>query len=97
MYPIDFGTAFEKSFFVTIEIPTGFAITTLPQNIAIGLPKNMGYFKFEVSKSGTNKIDITSLIKINTPVFSATEYDVLKLFYKQLIDKQIEKVELTKV
>jgi len=97
LYPIDFGTAFEKSFFVTIEIPTGFAITTLPQNIAIGLPKNMGYFKFEVSKSGTNKIDITSLIKINTPVFSATEYDVLKLFYKQLIDKQIEKVELTKV
>lgn len=97
MYPIDFGTTWEDNYFVTIQIPEGYAISTLPENFSIALPNNMGVFKYMITKKGENKIEALTSTQINFPIIAPQYYADIKLFYKQLIDKQNEKVVLTKL
>ncbi|MCF6214301.1 MAG: DUF3857 domain-containing protein [Flavobacteriaceae bacterium] len=97
LYPVDFGTAWEDQYIVSIRIPDGYGISSLPENMAIGLPENMGVFKFVISKKGDNKIQVLASTKINTPIISSIYYKDLKNFYKAMLEKQTEKVVLTKL
>jgi transglutaminase-like putative cysteine protease len=96
-YPIDFGSKWEKNYTISIKIPDGYSISTLPQNKAIGLPENMGSFKYIITKNGENKIQVLTSVKINKSIVPYNYYTNLKDFYKQLIEKQTEKVVLTKL
>jgi len=97
LYPIDFGSAWEDDYIISIQIPDNYAITELPKNMAIGLPDNLGVFKFIISKKGEHKIQLVSVTKFNRAVIPPLYYNKLKEFYKQLIEKQTEKVVLTKI
>ncbi len=97
LYPIDFGSAWEDYYIISIQIPDGYAITNLPKNMAIGLPDNLGVFKFVISKKGAHKIQLVSITKFNRAIIPSLYYTQLKEFYKQLIEKQTEKVVLTKI
>ncbi len=97
LYPIDYGMAWEDNYIVSVQIPDGYAVTTLPQNLAIGLPDNLGIFKFVISQKGDNKLEILTTTQINTSIIAPLYYQELKDFYKHLIEKQTEKVVLTKL
>jgi len=97
LYPIDFGSAWEDNYIISIQIPDDYAVTNLPKNMAIGLPDNLGVFKFVISKKGPHKIQLVSVTKFNRAIVPALYYSQLKEFYKQLIEKQTEKVVLTKI
>jgi len=97
LYPVDFGSKWEENYTVSIQIPDGYTISTLPKNIGISLPDNMGVFKFVIAKKGDNKIQVLTTTKINMPIIPPHYYQDLKDFFKQVIEKQTEKVVLTKV
>jgi len=97
LYPINFGTAWEDTYIVSIQIPNGYTIATMPQNLAISLPNEVGSFKFSITKKSENKIEAVAITKINTPIIASIYYQELKDFYKQLIEKQTEKIMLTKL
>ncbi|MCF6182796.1 DUF3857 domain-containing protein [Lutibacter sp.] len=94
-YPIDFGMPNSNKKIVSIVIPSDYVVESIPKSFAIGLPDNLGVFKFSVTQVG-NKINIISLLKINSSVISATYYAQLKEFFKQRIAKNTEKVVLIK-
>lgn len=94
-YPIDFGMPNSNKKIVSIAIPSDYVVESIPKSFAIGLPDNLGVFKFSVTQVG-NKINIISLLKINSSVISATYYAQLKEFFKQMIAKNTEKVVLIK-
>ena len=97
LYPVDFGMKWEVTHIVSIEIPPGFSINSLPENLAIALPDNIGVFKFVITKKGDTKIQVLSSTKINASIIPSNYYQDLKEFYKQLIEKQTEKVVLTRL
>jgi len=97
LYPIDFGTKISDNYNVSITIPKGYTISSIPKNLSIGLPNNMGVFKYIVSKTNNTHLQVLLFYKINSPVIPANQYKILKEFYKQLIEKQTEKVVLTKI
>jgi hypothetical protein len=94
-YPIDFGVPNSNRKNISITIPDGYVVESIPESFAIGLPDNLGVFKFSVTQV-RNKINVISLLKINSPVISATYYAQLKEFFKQMIAKNTEKVVLIK-
>jgi len=97
LYPIDFGTKINDNYNVSITIPKGYTISSIPKNLSIGLPNNMGIFKYIISKTNNKHLQVLLLYKINSPVIPANQYEILKEFYKQIVEKQTEKVVLTKI
>ncbi|NLP58849.1 transglutaminase-like domain-containing protein [Lutibacter sp. B1] len=95
-YPIDFGTPLVSKNMLSITIPEGFSVESLPENLAIGLPNKYGVYKFDISVNG-NKIDIYSILQINTPVYPIQFYSEIKEFYKQIVNKNVEQIVLKKV
>ncbi|REE83190.1 uncharacterized protein DUF3857 [Lutibacter oceani] len=94
-YPIDFGAPWQKRVITAIEIPAGYSIESLPENLAIGLSNNIGKFIYSIKQSGT-KILLTSFVEVNQGVIPAQNYQEIKGFYKIIVEKNTEKIVLVK-
>lgn len=94
-FPVDFGTSWKDKNTVTIEIPKGYKVASLPTSIAIGLPENIGVFKYKINQVG-NKIQTISVLEFNQEIITSQYYEFLKGFYGQVVAKQSEKIVLVK-
>ena len=95
-YPVDFTTAWKETNKVTIQIPKGYTIESIPASIAIALPDNLGVFKYQVTK-GVDKIKTVSVLQFNASMVPPQYYTYLKDFYTKLVEKQTEKIVLIKI
>lgn len=94
-FPIDFSLPWQDQFSVSITIPEGYTVESFPEELAIGLPENIGIFKYKIITQG-NKIKLNSIIQFNTAIIPPHYYESVKDFYKQLVEKQTEKIVLVK-
>lgn len=94
-FPVDFSSPWKDINTISIQIPEGFKVETTPENLAIGLPDNLGSFKFQITPAG-NKIKVQSILQFNSSIISPEYYPVLKEFYGKVVDKQLEKIVLSK-
>ncbi|MDC7994400.1 DUF3857 domain-containing protein [Altibacter sp. HG106] len=95
-YPIDYAHPFVKTTMVTVTIPEGYEVTSLPEPINLALPEGMGTFRFMVQNAQGN-INIRTTFTINKSIVPSFHYPYIKEFYKQRVDKENEKVVLSKV
>ncbi len=95
-YPVDYGFPLKDRYIVTIGIPEGYKVESIPESSAIAFGENMGAFRYTVSQNG-NKVQVSMEFSINESLIGAQEYPNLKKFYELLIEKEKEKVVLVKV
>ncbi len=95
-FPIYFGYPIQEKFNINVEIPKGYAIESLPKGIKLQTTENVASFIFNAEISN-NTIQIAIVKESNKQVVSSGLYPVLKDFYQQMIDKQNEKIVLTKI
>lgn len=94
-YPVDFSFPYQDKYSFTINIPEGYEIEFLPKPIAIVMEQNIGTFKYNIASSG-KQIQLVVVMDINYSSIPADFYQSLKTFYKEMIDKQNEKIVLKK-
>lgn len=94
-FPVDFMVSWKDKNRVSIQVPEGYAIEKLPESMAIGLPDNLGVFKYQVAQMG-NKISTVSILQFNSHIIPSKYYKNLKDFYGKLVKKQSEKIILVK-
>ena len=94
-FPVDFGTAWKDINRVSLDIPEGYTVESLPETMAIALPENVGVFKYQVQQAG-NKIKVFCSLEFNSPIIPAQYYAYLKDFYGKLVKKESEKIVLVK-
>ncbi len=95
-FPVDFTTPWKVKNVVSIKIPEGYKVETVPESFAIGLPDNLGVFKYQIRES-SGKISTISSMQFNTAIVSPQYYESLKKFYGDLVKKQTEKIVLIKI
>lgn len=95
-YPIDYGYPWEDTYSVTINTPKGYAVESVPEPCNIIVGDGIGQFKLHISKTPLG-LQIKSDLKINKAIISALDYQGLKDFYKAIVEKQTEKVVLSKI
>ncbi|TKG93464.1 DUF3857 domain-containing protein [Puteibacter caeruleilacunae] len=95
-YPVDFGYTFKENQVYLINIPEGYEVEELPQAINMKIPQNGGAFTLIIRDAGNNMLQIQNRISINKPIFTAEEYEILKEFYNQIIQKESEQIILKK-
>ncbi len=95
IYPVDLIMSSDKIFVLTINIPEGYVVETLPKSVAYALPENAAKFSYAITEEN-NSIKLTSRIAINRFYFKPEEYKGLKEFYDQIIQKHAEQIVLKK-
>ncbi|AWI25519.1 DUF3857 and transglutaminase domain-containing protein [Flavobacterium pallidum] len=95
-YPVDFTFPFEKKYSVTIDVPQGYTVESLPQNASFATESKFGAFKYMIVNSG-NKIQAVITLDILASIVSNEDYPVLKDFFQRVIDKQNEKIVFKKI
>ena len=94
-YPIDLVFPTSEQFSVNIEIPEGYVVESLPKSINITTGDNIVFFKYLISvNNDTINLLITS--SNNEALISPDYYEILKDFYRQMVEKQNEKIVLIK-
>jgi hypothetical protein len=94
-FPVDFATAWKDVNRVSIQIPNGYSVESLPEPLALALPDNLGVFKYQVSQIG-NQIKVFSILEFNSSMIPPNYYGYLKDFYSKLVKKETEKIVLAK-
>lgn len=94
-YPIDFGYPTQRRINVTLQIPEGYVVESMPENISLDTENDVGSFKFILVNQGSS-IQLTAVTEIKTALVSAEHYTLVKAFYQQMVDKHQEKVVLAK-
>ncbi|MEP0262791.1 DUF3857 domain-containing protein [Dokdonia sp.] len=94
-YPIDYLYPRSDKYNISIKIPEGYMVESLPEPLSINLTDNMGSFRYGVSENG-GKVTITLLNAIKTPVMGAEFYKDLQEYYKMILEKEAEKIVFVK-
>lgn len=94
-FPVDFNAPWMDKNTISIQIPEGYTVESIPETIAISMSDNLGVFKFQVVHVG-NKIKTMSVVQINKAIITPEYYHELKEFYNRMVKKQTEKIVLVK-
>ena len=95
-FPVDFGYPYMDKFMVNINIPEGYIVESMPNPKMIKLPNNLGAFKYDIAENNT-KIQLVVESEINEAIISASYYEALKEYFKQMIEKENEQIVLKKL
>ncbi|MES2411669.1 MAG: transglutaminase-like domain-containing protein, partial [Bacteroidota bacterium] len=95
-YPVDFVYPSQDKFNISIKIPDGYTVEVLPAGKTISMPDNLANFKYVISNDN-NQIQLLFTFDTNQAIIGSENYVALKNFYKEMINKQTEKIVLKKV
>jgi hypothetical protein len=95
-YPIDYVFPNGNKYLINVKIPEGYQVESMPENILLKLPDDIGGFSFSVSKN-ENFIQLSVNEEINTAIIPSMYYESIKEYYNQVVSKQNEKIVLTKM
>lgn len=95
-YPIDFIFPHQDKYNISFTIPEGYTVETLPQSKSVGMLDGIGSFKYLISNN-ENQFQIVYSLDINQAIVGSEYYDVLKNFFKEIVDIHSEKIVLKKL
>ncbi len=95
-YPIEFSFPSTKQYLITINIPEGYQIESVPESLALQLPEDIGSYTYNIT-SKENQIQVKLTTEIKAPLISAEGYEMIKNYYQQIVQKNTEKIVLTKI
>ena len=94
-YPVDFGYPVQTKFNISLQVPEGYKIESLPAPASILAGEDIGLFKFFIGANG-NTIQLTINSDMNTAILPAGYYATVKEFYQKMVEKENEKIILVK-
>lgn len=94
--PIYYGYPIQFKYNISLVIPEGYAIESIPSSISISTGEEVGFFTFNCA-GAENKIQVSATFDIKQSVISGDFYEPLKAFYDRVIQKQTEKIILKKL
>jgi hypothetical protein len=95
-YPIDFNYPQKDRYLITISLPEGYKVDTMPEDTSFGLEQNRLNYRYAVKNMG-DKIQLSVEYSVNEAFLPAWEYESLKKFFELVIEKEKEKVVLSKI
>lgn len=94
-FPVDYIYPFEEKDMLSIELPEGYTVESLPEPLTIAMEDKLGSFTFNVAQAG-GRLVVSAVFDINYAVVPADYYKTIKEFYQKVVDKEKEKIVLVK-
>ncbi|QDO92820.1 DUF3857 domain-containing protein [Formosa sediminum] len=94
-YPLEFTYPNTYNYNVSIILPEGYTVESLPESTKVQFNGNEGVFTFISSHSG-NMVVIKSVFEINNTFVLPNDYDQFKQYFAMIVEKETEKMVLVK-
>jgi hypothetical protein len=94
-HPINFIFPQQDKYMISINIPEGYIVESVPTSANLKMDNNLGGFKYLVAQQN-NQIQVVVTFEINEANISPVYYTTLKDFYQKMVEKQSEKIVLKK-
>jgi hypothetical protein len=94
--PVDFGYPSSSKYNISIEIPAGYTLESVPEALNITTEGDLGTFKYAVAASG-KLVQISVTTEIRQSIVPGTMYPILKDFFQRMVDKQNDKIVFKKI
>lgn len=95
LYPIDFRYKQKQKIFVTLQIPQGYSILSVPKNEEYNLSEKGVDFKFK-TQVNNNIVQVLSEYNVTNSAIKAEEYFELKVLYDAMIRSHSEYFVISK-
>lgn len=95
-FPVDLVSPSKEMKSITINIPEGYKVASLPKNLYAKMTNKKGSYRFMISQLG-QKINIMAVKEFKTNIILPSEYAELKGLYTMLIAKNNEQIVLEKI
>lgn len=95
-YPVDLYFPMLDKTSITITIPEGYKVESLPAPVKLAMEGDLGSFVFNISAT-ENQIQLIVNEDYNSSIFPAEYYQTLKDFIKAIVEKEAEKIVLVKI
>jgi len=94
-FPIEFDYIQKNNYTISVKIPDDYEVETFPQPLL--LQTNGAEINYSFKGSETNgMLQISSSFDINASILEAADYEMLKSFFKEIVNKEGEKIVLKK-
>jgi len=94
--PIFFGVMPNVSHVVTIALPEGYRVESVPEGDGLTLKDDRIMYKYHIEYDADN-LKISFSFDVNEDVFEIVDYKELKNIYDSMVEKSKEKIVLTKI
>ncbi|WP_348799850.1 transglutaminase [Flavobacterium adhaerens] len=95
-FPVDFGYPKQENYRLILNIPEGYTVESMPQQLDLVSQDGLESFHFYFQQNG-NSIQLLATNTIKTAIVSSEKYPQLKDYFQQMINKQTEKIILKKI
>ncbi|WAC01537.1 DUF3858 domain-containing protein [Lacinutrix neustonica] len=95
LYPIDFIYPIANKYIVNIELPDGYAVESMPENIKVELNVYDGKFSYLI-RENENNLQLTVEFVLNKTFVLPSEYNQFKEFFALSFEKQSEQIVLAR-
>lgn len=95
-YPVDFIFPYQDRYTYSITLPEGYAVESLPESAYYQIKDNVGGFRFNISATRPDQIQVSVVNDINYAMVSADYYLAIKEYFANVVKKQSERIVLKK-
>jgi hypothetical protein len=93
-FPVDFTYPQEEIISCKFELGNDYTIEELPKGMHIALPNDGGRFFYSATVDDSNVLIVASRIQLRRAFYAVEEYQALRKFYEQIVQKHGEMVVL---
>lgn len=94
-YPIEFDFPQKINYNISIKVPSNYLVESFPSNASYETTGKELAFSF-IGNDSDGVIQIAASFAVNAKIINATDYEMVKVFFKEMISKQTEKIVLKK-
>jgi len=95
-YPIFFGYPKTEKYNITLKIPEGYQVTSLPESSKASLGESMGSYTYLI-KEAPGMVQLSVTLELKSPIVLAEDYTYVKGMFSELVNKESEKIVLSKI
>ncbi len=95
-YPIFFEYPKSQKYNISIKIPEGYKVKSLPEGVKAALANNTGSYSYLLQEA-PGILQLAVSLDINTPIILPQDYEYVKGMFTQITEKEKEKIVLTKI
>jgi hypothetical protein len=95
-YPLFFDFPKSSKYSITIKMPEGYAVKSLPEAINVAIPGEAIRYSYLISEANGG-LQLAVTLTISEPALVADDYGYIKAIFSQIVEKENEKVVLLKI
>ncbi len=96
-YPIFFDYPSSHKYTINIKLPEGYKVNALPEGAVANLSNNLGNYTYLIKEVNPQMLQLSVSLDLNAPIVLPSEYEYVKSFFGKVVEKEKEKIVLTKI